>query len=492
MPLITLPAPPPIAGPTDLGNAITQGVDDYVGRQDAATRRAQALQDVASNRQFEQDEFDRRQKSETAADAQRQQAELKRAVVSALIAEKLLDPADAGDDAKISAAYQQAKQLGLTDRYKDMIQNGDLSIKDIGDPEKVRAAYDKQAQRNKKRMDDAVTQQTNAQARADSLDEEQKKLASQLQELDQQLALPAEKLIKPPSDSAVQNAALQMAREQTGNPNPKPADIQAALGPARQALLGQALQEAQAQKQQNIERQKELQGRLTANSQEIDALGKQGIYATAPDDSGDDPSPVTDIPPAGAAPSNVDPKAQAAALQSLLGGPKPGGAGANPVADVAPAGYSADPIAQRAAKITQSQQLQSQVTDPLAALAQQEQETDQQIAAIHSAPPAAPVTMPGFSPYPGMAPSAAVASPGNQDQLTIQQAAQLKALYAKKAQIQTQRQKLTAMQQQMQGGAAPATGSPAAVPIVSDIDGTTPAAVGPAAGTQWWKDPDGN
>lgn len=204
----------PITGLSMLGQTLLNGADDYVGRQrqleDAARQRAERLSDIGSQRQYEQQNFDK-MRTLQLSDEQRH---------------------------RVEAIQDQTARAALEARFKMLNEaqaRGLIDAAALGNQVAEDAAIKKVAEVLAKESQFRDQQPTNAAARLAELGQAEQQVVRKLSDLEAHLAA------QPTIDqNAVQNTAIQMATQMNGGKTPSREQIQQALPDA----LAKAQQEA--------------------------------------------------------------------------------------------------------------------------------------------------------------------------------------------------------------------------------------------------------
>ncbi len=380
-------------GLTMLGEAISRGAGDYANRklalEDEARRRQNQLTDVASARAYEDQVYGRR-RADTLADqttARQQDAAM------ILVHEGLLAPGDIGDAQKIAAAYEVARQRGLDKLYVDLTTTPGpdgkpiLDRSNLNNPDAIEAAKRVLAQIKATAGKLQMEQPANAQATLDSLGAEGQQVRQQLASVEAKLAETQPAL----NEQVVLNRALQLATDAKGGKTPSKQEIQ--------AMVAQATQEAQTQQLQRWYQDKEdakvqyqiLNARLNNIRQQQSDLTK--TFQIAPRASALVEPAAVSAPARGAEASPE--QRQAALVGAIRAATQPAGAPPAPVPGNAPQAAAlpnpiADPIIEAENRRINQRNLGAQnsaLADPYNQALDDLASVNQQIAQVRSGAP---------------------------------------------------------------------------------------------------------
>lgn len=481
MPVVELPSAP-VTGYGDLGRILLQGASGYgqlkLHNDEEARRRAQQLQDVQSQRDYETQRAETQRKNLRADELNRTQQQ----IALALVNERLLDPSDLNDPQKVAAAFAKAKELGLYKEYQDLLNTPDLNavpdaagnlpplltIGDIGDPAKVNAARQKfsvlKAAQTKRTLDT----QTNAQETADNLQKKYDQVMGEADKLQTELNQPIETVVRPPAPEDVQRMAVQLALDANGGKQPSGKDIAAQMPVAAQQLQQQRLEMAMIHRQQVQERVKLLHETGSSLGARLNSLSSKSIFPSSSTFNEPSTAPAVSAP----APT-ADPAARQKAMQSIVDSLKGGTAATAPATPAAaPLPHAtAEPLIQqenqRRAGMAEGQAAQSwqkNLADPFHDTADKINKLTQWIAVLRN-----PIPKPGQVPI----------APADRAQMLSQALTELDAL-----QQQSDKQKRTMLGlDPSQVLANPAVGGPPPA-AVSNANGSAPFAM---QNFPWWR-----
>lgn len=493
MPFIELPQTPN-TGLAQFGQALSSGAHDYMESRLADQRIAQqqqnqlALEAAAQKNRLQLADVDTTNRiAGGIADTNNRiqimnatnAADIRKGAIELLVTHGYLTSIDdANDPDKFRDALLASQRDGLYQRYQALLSTPDpatgkplLSPSEMTDPSKVNAAMDKMATFQTGQTSiglsnarDAKDAATAAQLRLQQVHQQGIELNSKLVALEAQ---------SQPTQQEVQAKALSLAQAATPGKVPSDAQVQAQMDAARQQVVQDKMQQIQAIRAP-LDEQRRIQGEDERAAAAVVAdYARKGIYPessqlTEPDDGG---------APTAAAPAALDPRAVGAqALGALVPRSAPGAA---PGLLADPTGN--DPIIAGENQRRQQAAFQNNVTTPTMQAQQELASIDQQLQAAHT--PAAPNISSFSSPQFGLTTPA----PSLSDQ-----AQQISSLLQRKAAVQArlaQLQGLAAQQPGIPGGVPtlagqpgltpglgmPQTGAQLSSPMLSDINGSTPA-----------------
>lgn len=263
-----------MAGPlTMLGQAIAEGGRNFANRQiqlqDEERARQQQLADRADARAYAEQRFN----VERGARNEDADLAMKRAMLQVLVQHGYLSPEQMNDPQAAEAAYTQAKQDGLVQRYQKLIADGYLRADEVGNPEAVTAALNKWSERGGEMISETDKARANASVEATRLRDEGIQTQQQLDTLQTELNRPPAQA----SAEQIQQRAIQLAMQAKGGKGqPSIAEIQAQVEPARQQIeemlttnallrkqtINQQIQSLRMQLQYNQQRQSNLEDKF--------------------------------------------------------------------------------------------------------------------------------------------------------------------------------------------------------------------------------------
>lgn len=218
--LITMPNVP-VTGLSGLGAALADAGADYLGRtrqlEDEKRRRGYQLEDTQSARAY-QDSVRREERVGRIEDQQtldRQHA--RQVLITTLQTEGLLAPGKENDEQAVAAAYAEAQRRGLDKLYQELLSTPGpdgkplLTQADLGNPARVQAAKDALGAIKADRMKFQLGQQDNAQATADSLQQQLTAVRAKSAEIAGRIDAPVRQF--GPADREVLTLASQMAEQ---------------------------------------------------------------------------------------------------------------------------------------------------------------------------------------------------------------------------------------------------------------------------------------
>ena len=330
MPLQVLPVVNQPDGLAMLGDVIGAGARDYEQRTrqlaDEDRRRGQQLADIASARSWQHEENvssdDRRLAQEKALQEIRTQEDIKRTLIS----EGLLAPGDINDQAKVSAAFELARQRGLDQLYAELTSTPDengkpiLSRDDFGNPAAISAAKTKLGQMKAAKLAFTDSQAKNAQTELGRIASQINQVQGAAAALDQKLGAPAPAL----SQDELTSAAIQIAGAAHPGKPPSNQEIAAAMPQAKQQLEQAAVQKWMMDKQDAQVQRGVLASQLQDLRYQYDTLVNKFNVAPVPGSMG---APAAGAPLANPV-TEASPQQRAAAAAALIPPKPPGGPGA--------------------------------------------------------------------------------------------------------------------------------------------------------------------
>lgn len=307
MALQELSPQPRITGPEVLGAAISNASERYANtrRQDDLLARARSnqLADVASERAYEQERY-QRARTDQLTDEQRRQM---RAIASALVNERLLSPEQMDDPVAVGAAYQEAVRRGLDKVYQELTSTPGtdgkplLSVSDFDKPEKINAAKQALNEIKAKQTGMALSLPTLQQEDFTRLRQEEQQIQGEIKVLSDALQRTADYV---PTEAEVSNAALALAQAlKKPGEAPSAAEINSQRATALQKLREIGMQNQYLDRQTKAVQLDALTSRLNAIKANTQAYIQRGIGPRVLTETPQPTAPVTTpVAPAGPAP----------------------------------------------------------------------------------------------------------------------------------------------------------------------------------------------
>ena len=304
---------PQPTGLTTLGNAISGVADNYANLTlqqqeekrrreqqlaDEATKRQQHLQDVAESERFQTGE----EGSRMTAERMNQEAKNAFQVKMALHNEGLLDLKDFDDPDKVAAAYQEAVESGLKDKYKGAMTTPNLSVTlpdgthppfltagDLHDKAKVSSAMDAYAKQQSdqvaQQLDRAQQDQKNARLTANRLQSQYSALNRKADTLEADV--PESELNAQPDPNVVRRTTIQQLTQQNGGKPPSEAEINAAEPEVLKGLQAQMATDLRNRMDMRRGQAQTIRYQAQSIGSQLGDLVKQKIY---PDPDAEDDS----------------------------------------------------------------------------------------------------------------------------------------------------------------------------------------------------------
>ncbi len=326
--IVTLPTASP-TGYGQLGQVLMGAAADYAGEnrrsadearvranqlEDAARNRGNQLADVESTRAYNE----KRYGVERGDKIKDTEAEKVFAGKMELMRLGYLTPDKFDDAAAVQSALTKMQSVGLLQRYQGALQSGDLTYGDLssGDEKKINAGLAKFSERLGKETSRQETSVGAAQDTANSLQAQYDQSLQQASSLEQSLSRPVEEMLRPPSQSELQNLALQLAQQNTGGKPPSAKDIAAQIPVAQQQLQQRQLEGLMLQKQQTQERVRLLKDQAQSLGVRLNTLANRGVFPVSKPVAA---SPLDDVT-AAPAPTIASPDARRTAMQATIAG----------------------------------------------------------------------------------------------------------------------------------------------------------------------------